>query len=473
MNYAVDYAPVSDSLVYAWEDGKEPRTIVIKSDKNPGRRQGAFGTGKTKAKTPRTARSMTKLEFIESLSGEDTIFTELGGQNDKFCLAAIGHGVTMLRLPTFVIHDEQKRQREEDGKEGASVESSAHILWRWAKERPETFHPFREVDYPYTRVRMLSRMYWTIQRNIRIAIANRLRHIQEDMVYLNVGDSKRLGVISESISALIETVPTGAPSEMEVDDSGEVKLRGFERMENRFKAELKSELEGLPLYRAVFEPIKGCGPGIAGFVIAAIMDIRRFPSFPKLKAFAGYHLIPDGRGGFMAPRAMRGQRANWDHKLQQAVYYFATCMDKQKPDHVWKRQLEARKLYEIGKLLVKRREEGKDIPEDMTVEKFAAMVIEIRSKVSGTGEFARMPEAYKGIPAIAHKRALRWLGQKFLQYVWNGWRDLEGLKDPDNQLFPSGQVSAPYLEADEPSGEEFDSMSDPEKLDKDMVASLE
>jgi hypothetical protein len=51
MNYAIDYAPVGDSEVIAWDNGSEPTHIVLKSDKKPGAKTGAFG-GNSK-KTPK------------------------------------------------------------------------------------------------------------------------------------------------------------------------------------------------------------------------------------------------------------------------------------------------------------------------------------------------------------------------------------------------------------------------------------
>lgn len=166
--------------------------------------------------------------------------------------------------------------------------------------------------------------------------------------------------------------------------------------------------------------------GIAGFVIASILDIRRFPKIEKLRAYAGYHLVRNGTG-WKAPKMEKGQRANWAHKLQQAVYYFAFVMNNQPPDSPWKKQLETRYRYEVGKLLDVSRLNGKDIPSDLTIESFLAMVGDIREKAAAEKKIPSLPEPFKGIPAVARKRALRWLGQKFIQYVWNEWRRFEGI----------------------------------------------
>ena len=340
-------------------------------------------------------------------------------------------------------------------------------------------------------------MFYMLQRKIRIATANRLRHLKADLDFLQIGDSRRGKLMEESFEALVETMPQD-PDELRItiESKGEIRLRGFEKMENRMKTELEAELEKSQLYQVAFKPIPGCGPGIAGFVIAAIQDIRSYPNFGKLKAKAGYHLVSNGQGGFMAPKPRKGERSNWDKKFQQAVYYFTTCVDKQnvhdkvlksgevRQFSVWKRQLEARKLKETEKLLVQFREKGKDIPVDMTVEKFISMYQNVQSEATASGEsFGRMPKAYAGLRDLARKRALRWLGQKFLQHVWDGWRLLEGLGHPTIPLFPSTQVSAPYLLGDEtdssgsdfvePTDEELDNMPDPEEDQAELEEVLE
>ncbi len=169
-----------------------------------------------------------------------------------------------------------------------------------------------------------------------------------------------------------------------------------------------------------------CGPGVSGYVIARVLDIRRFPTFPKLKAFAAFHLIKKN-GGWQAPKMTKGERANWDHVLQQAVVYFIQGTNKSEISNPWKAQLEMRYLYEAGKLLAQRKLERSEIPADLTTEKFFDLVREIRTKAAEEKRIPELPEPYKGIPALARKRAMRWLGQKFLQYVWTEWRRFEGI----------------------------------------------
>ncbi|GEM_PF-2244830 len=458
MKYAVDYRPVGDSVVFAWEEGGEPVRMILKSGKTAGARTGVFGATKKVPKKigVKVASEMSTADFFARLEPSDVIFTGLGGQNDKFCIAASRKNVKLLRLPTNFVHDEQERQRKEESKKGEAVEEAASILYRFARSIQEEFYPFREADLPYLEVRLLSRLFWTVQRSIRITIANRLRHVTQDLEFL--GGPEGFPVTKQAIESILMTVPE--EEGFEIDPEQMVAIKFFKSLEVKVKRDLERALDVLPLYNAVFKPLKGnCGPGIAGYVIGQIIDIRRFPTFAKLKAFAGYHLVKNEDGEWVAPRPMKGQRANWDHVLQQAVYYFTSVSDKQAADHLWKQQLQIRYGYEIEKLLRKVQEKwgsappdvqaeeakalaGKNVPvpAEMTIERFLGWVQALRTEAAGTGGIAKLPEPYKGIPVVARKRALRWLGQKFLQYVWTEWHRFEGLPVPEYgvPLFPVG-----------------------------------
>ncbi|HMD80824.1 MAG TPA: hypothetical protein VKE92_05915, partial [Anaerolineales bacterium] len=97
--------------------------------------------------------------------------------------------------------------------------------------------------------------------------------------------------------------------------------------------------------------------------------------------------------------------------------------------NIWKARLQERYRFEIAKLLQKGREEGKEIPLDMTTEKFLGWVGELRAEAAAEETVAKLPDPYKGIPVHARKRAMRWLGQQLLQYIWNEWRRFEGIQD--------------------------------------------
>ena len=427
MNCAVDYAPVGDSEVFAWQGEEEPRHIKLTSGKGA-KSAGIFSSSVKRPKKSKISESMSATDFLNQLQPNDLVYTALGGQNDRFCMVAFRRETKLLRLPTWIIHDEQKRQRQEEGKVGEQVETAVSILYRTAVSRADQFYPFRDVeDERYLRIRLLIRMFYTVQRKIRIATANRLRHLQQDLEFF--GGLKGLPVIQQSIDSVLETIPAEEQVEVEIDPKGGVAVKFFKTLEGRFMSAIQAELNDLPLYQAVFKNLEGCGPGIPGYVIASIMDIRRFPTLPKLRAFAGYHLVSaNGNGQMKAPRMEKGQRANWDHKLRQAVWFFTYQVNKLEPDNPWKIQLETRYRRETEKLLQIKKDEGK-IPPDFTVDQFFSTIEVIREEQRQQGiKEPKLPEPYKGIPALSRKRAQRWIGQKFLQYVWTEWRRFEGLE---------------------------------------------
>lgn len=419
----------------AWENGSDPKPITLKSGKNSGSKVGVFGGATSKRRKTKLASTMDKAAFLEQLGKDDAVFTELGGQNDRFCIAAFRRGAKLLRLPSGVICDEQKRQRKNEGKKGEEVETAVSILYRIARANPELFYPFREVDdMRYLEVRLLSRSYWTVQRKIRIATANRLRHLQQDLEL--IGGIKGLPVIQTAIDTVLETLPSQEEVEVDLDPKEGVAVKFYKSLERKLSLALEAKLEELPLYHAVFKPIDGCGPGITGYIISQVLDIRRFPTLGKLRAFSGYHLQKIN-SHWEAPKRRKGFPANWDQVLQQAVYYFTSVTDKQKPEkNIWKQKLQDRYRYEIGKLLKVQREEGKDIPDDMTTERFLAMVGELRAEAEEKETIAKLPEPYKGIPVHARKRAMRWLGQQLLKYIWVEWRRFEGIADEQAEHSP-------------------------------------
>ena len=463
MNYAVDYHPVGDSYVIAWEDGQAVSRIILESGKASSTRSGVFGAaGSKKKKSAKLAARMKKADFIGQLGADDTVYTELGGQNDKFCIAAVHKGVRLLRLPTGVVKDETDRRRVA-GQAVTQEDIVANILHSVATVSPELFYPFRIVeDLRYLEIRLLSRSYWMVQRDIRISTANRLRHLQQDLDLL--GTDKSAATIQESISNIIQTIPEadaiehlGTDSEQESKEA----MKFYEGLENKLKKAIQAKLQELPLYHAVFTGFGFNLIGVAGYVIGQVLDIRRFPTVAKFKAFAGYHLLKVEPGDklenylfkpkdWRAPKPQKGQRANWDHMLQQAVYYFVLGVEKLDADSPWKRQLNYRKNFEIGKLLQQARAQGKPIPADMTAEKFNAFVADLRRQVrnraAAEGEenankkVVNIPEPYTGIPVVARKRALRWLGQMFIIYICTEWRRFEGISEPaDQPIHPSLQ----------------------------------
>lgn len=360
MNYAIDYAPVADSEVIAWENGSDSSHFLlagVESEESSGKMDFS-----RKIRKKREGVKVKKGDFLQALTPEDALWSELGGAGDRFCLAAFRKGVQIFRLPCFVASDIQKEQKQNK----MGLEPTVEILSRLAQESPDQFYQFREPDVSITEIRMLTRAYWRIQRKIRIPAEARFRSIELDMELLS-GDEDKLFVDKYRKILLRASIP-----------------EHLLRIERAVKKELADRLEEFPLYQALFGEIRGVGPVTAGLVIGSIINIQRFATLPKLRAYTAYHLVQNGEGEWKTPRRKKGERFPASEWLRQGVFYFVSEMNKQKPDHPWKMMLEARVAYE--------REKHPDFRQ-----------------------------------AIVRNRAERWLGQKFLQYVWYTWRRFEGI----------------------------------------------
>lgn len=236
--------------------------------------------------------------------------------------------------------------------------------------------------------------------------------------------------------------------------------------------ETKKEIEKLlkvdPIHQKVFEPLPGCGPLIAARMISAIVDIRNFRSRPALTAFAGYHCLPDGTRA----RRRAGAVSNWNMELKQATYLWCTQTLKM-PKSPWRGKLDQRRGYELYKLLKTRQAKaeaegleyeilpqsfrGRDITNtyDLTLADLATLIAHVDALRKKAGVKARKDEEdeaegvvdatleeeveeakdpilakyTRGVKMQALQKAMRWLGQQMLKYVFKTWRNAIGLAD--------------------------------------------
>jgi len=94
--------------------------------------------------------------------------------------------------------------------------------------------------------------------------------------------------------------------------------------------ELQKIVESSDVWKRVFSDIEGMGWAIAARIIAGIVDIRRFESAAKFKAFCGVHVLDDGRFA----RLRGGEVANWHPDLRQALYLLGDQMNR-RPNSPW------------------------------------------------------------------------------------------------------------------------------------------
>lgn len=360
VSYALDHAPKGTSRFARWEGDEEP-TI------------GTFRSSEPKLVEEEETEDEGNgagdaLAFIAHFNPGDRLFTEMGGASDKICLAVARRGVAVFRIPTF----ELKQARVVMGMEPLD---NVRVLCRLSRDEPAKFYPLRAVDQKILELRVFTRGYVMVQREVRIKTQLRLLGILRDL-------------------RLIEGLPEAETEEKKEFLNKNPIFTGAAAYEEELKKKVAELLKGIPLYRAVFEPIRGVGPLIGGALMAEMQDIRRFPTAAALKAYAGYHLTPEGK------RPIRGQD-HWNANLKQAVFKWVEATQKQPKGTEWRDKLEARVLYEKS-------QHPKKIKDEADKTRFN--------------------------PGHLRNRAKRWLAQQFLEYVWREWAKFEGLAVVEGRL---------------------------------------
>lgn len=310
-------------------------------------------------------------EGEEGFKRGDMVAMVLGGSGDKLAYAlsrrAEEIGGSVLRIPPFHLKAFRPQEKDDD----------CLNLARLAYDRPELFY----VTGP--RDRQLIRL--------REALAARIETMKA-----RIGCEQRL---RQQFIGRVFCSPEGKYPEGDIEvaydheRSNSVILTSLLIEEKQREKELNSAVEALEVYQQLFKPIMGVGPLIASRIIASILDIRRFETDAKLKAFCGVHVLPDGR----FPRQRRGGVANWHPDARQALYLLTEQFNR-RPDSEW-----GKRLREI-KVELRRRH-----PEPVTVK-------------SENGEGKAVKRYTDG---HIHKMALWRTATKFVEWLHREWWSLE------------------------------------------------
>lgn len=277
---------------------------------------------------------------FDGLQPGDTVAMVLGGSGDylayAFARQAEKVGAEVVRIPSFILKREREvirpvrygeplQQAEPDeeggekrGRKKETTEGDDNLLARLARDKPHLFYPLAERD----RELIVARESWRALNEAmkaRMACEQRLRQLfigrtftQPDGLFPEGGIENRYDEVKAS-----DTI-----------------LGALEKEEKQREKDLGRALEQLPIYRNLFKPIPGVGPKIAGRIIAAVVDIRRFETDAKLKKFMGVHVLEDGR----FPRQRHGEVANWHGDGRQALYLLVDQFNR-RPDSEWGKYL--------------------------------------------------------------------------------------------------------------------------------------
>jgi len=263
----------------------------------------------------------------EGLKPGDKVAMVLGGSGDAFAYALSNRGAaigaTVHRLPPRNL----ALCRGDNSKE-----KDAELLARYLESGGVGYHLVRSRDRDVIR--------------LSICFHERMLALKDLMAAQQRQHGRAIGQIFLSEEgqypegALLDAVTTLRTSD---DLLGALTVAHEEQL-----ARLVDAAQSMPLYAAVFADIKGIGPRIAAGIIAATVDIRRFPSVHAFKAFCGVHVLSGGKYGDVPtdqqfPRNKRGVAGNWQRDARQALYLAAADQFVKRPNTEWGQRLIANK----------------------------------------------------------------------------------------------------------------------------------
>lgn len=265
----------------------------------------------------------------DGLQSGDTIIMALGGSGDRLA-AAMARQLNVMngmvcRIAPWAIKD--------TAGDDLTQNEALFLLWEMDADR------FYLVDEPELE-RIGVREAYENRREAqlaRIGCGQRLRQREIGKIFLQGNLQHEI-----SLEDLFESIHANSPI-----------MAALIKEENQANRLLEKAVVGCRAWQ-VFEPIEGVGPAIAGALIAAIGDIRRFATYQKLFAFSGLHpLARDGKkfaqgdertsGDSIFPRRRRGQLSNWNQFAKQAFWLLGDQFNR-RPKSYWGSKLKQNKI---------------------------------------------------------------------------------------------------------------------------------
>lgn len=306
----------------------------------------------------------------EGLRAGDTVGMILGGSGDYLAmgLAAQGTtvGATVFRIPTNKLRHYRARRTfaEHDPVASEKFETLLYKTDRTETEQAEfeelkTFFnalqvkgKHKDVEDTSRDAELLAQLVQTKQRRFykveqrdkativvrecnqarleamraRIACGQRLEQFARGKVFREAGLND-----SESIAAAFDAI--------KANDGVYQELVKSETAADRALAKALKEIPFYEHLATLESKTIGLGPAIMARIFSAVIDIRRFSSASKCIAFAGVHVLPDGRFA----RRRSGEVANWHGDLRQALYLLADQWVR-RPDSFWGKKLKENKV---------------------------------------------------------------------------------------------------------------------------------
>lgn len=266
---------------------------------------------------PRHVKTRAGKTFIpvayEGLQATDCVAMVLGGSGDRFAYAlsrmADEVGAEVFRTPTYsfsVFRGDRNKNNDQ------------RLLISFFLKEPDAFYRVEAPDRTLIAVREAYIARRDAQKD-RIACQLRLYQREVGKIFLSQEGKYPEGRLEDSYDAL------------KTNDSVFSAL-AFEEKERT--KELQKAVRAHPVWSEIFAPVEGCGEVLASSIIASVVDIRRFPTKAKFKAYLGVHLTSDGK----FQRKRKGQVANWRSDARQAFYLLADQWNR-RPNSYWGKEL--------------------------------------------------------------------------------------------------------------------------------------
>lgn len=323
-NYALDYARKRELVGKTWEGNDPSQDFLI-----------AYIKGDP------TKSEKARADWIAGLKPGDVIWAEMGAGAGNFLLGCVRQGAKVWRLPTNRI----KSAMTAAGDERSLDQVTGEYLERFARQQPEIFYELTEQQTPIAEIAALASGYRNLQDDVRKPLVQKAEAVVSEISLASgANDPTARKAVTEIVLGELFS-PKFLATVKQPDLAGTLEA-ALKKIEIAFYKELDRKLKALPLFRAVFDPIKGCGPRIAGSIIGTIGDIRRFPTAANLKAYAGLHHFENGsrarrKAGELYPVRQELKQACWD--------FFQQTWKWGKADSPWKAHFLKRVEYEQEK----------------------------------------------------------------------------------------------------------------------------
>ena len=247
----------------------------------------------------------------------------------------------------------------------------------------------------------------------------------------------------------------------------------LKKAENSVKADIKTIIKDVPIWKAWLKKVKGIGPCLGGSLVAEI-DISLSEYTSSLWKYSGQsvihfcstcHSIVDQENSSYncpkcgpidsvygeAPRRQRNQKIDWYPFLKTTLFKISDSFIKQDPDKCL-----YRRIYDERKKFEQQHHPEWNICYACKNEMKRINGFPKCPKCGGkqTGSPHPIRKSKNGKPlfiytaAHLHNRAKRYCVKMFMQHLWIKWRQLEGLAVTDPWITGPGGHSN-YIEPDE------------------------